>query len=514
MSNNELMSVILIGLMLVVLPMAGLYGMFKKAGVPAWKALVPYYNVWTMIEIAGRPKYWFFLQFIPIVGWFITLGIFIEFVKPFGKFKFYQHAMASLVPFLYFIYIGFNKKDKILGLDIVKKHKKSPAREWIDAAVFAVVAATIIRTFVFEAYTIPTGSMEKTLLINDFLFVSKFSYGPRIPNTPLAIPFVHNTLPFVNSKSYSELIKIPYTRWFPSPVKRNDVVVFNFPAGDTVINRDEFQSGRPYYEVARELGHGNIDEGRKIIFSDPDDYPLVFRPVDKKENYIKRCVGLPGDSIQIKDDVIYIDGVKQDPPPFSQLHYIVTTNGQNLDPDVMKEEYNMSLESGDYGLLGDPKENKFKMLLTARGKDKMIKAGIIKNIELDYSYNGGGDGVMPYDNYHKWTRDNFGPVWIPQKDATITLTKENYAMYERAIRTYEGNKLEMRGDKIYINDKETNQYVFKMNYYWMTGDNRQDSQDSRYWGFVPEDHIVGQASLIWMSWDKGIRWGRLFNRIK
>jgi len=514
MSTNELLSVILIGLLLVMLPSIGLYGMFKKASVPAWKAFIPYYNIWTMIEIAHRPKYWFFLQFIPIVGWFITIGIFIEFVKTYGKFQFYQHAMASLLPMFYFVYIGFNKKDKYLGVDVVKKFKKSPAREWIDAAVFAIVAATIIRTFVFEAYTIPTGSMEKTLLINDFLFVSKFSYGPRIPNTPLAIPFVHHTLPFINTKSYVEWIKIPYTRWFPSPVKRNDVVVFNFPAGDTVINKDEFQSAVTYYEVCRELGHGNMDEGRKLVMSDPDEYPLVVRPVDKQENYIKRCVGVAGDSIQIKDDIIFINGERQEPPPASQLHYMVTTNGQSLDPDVMKEQYNMDLEKGDYSAIGDPKDNKFAMLLTTRGKDKMMKAGIIKKIELDYSYNGGGGAVMPYDTYHTWSRDNFGPVWIPKKGSSITLTKENYAMYERAIRTYEGNKLEMTGNKFYINGKETNQYTFKMDYFWMTGDNRQDSQDSRYWGFVPEDHIVGQASLIWMSWEKGIRWSRMFNRIK
>jgi len=514
MTNNELLSVILIGFLLVVLPAIGLYGMFRKAGVAGWKALVPYYNFWIVLDIAHRPKYWFFLQFIPIIGWFITLGICIEFVKPFGKFKFYQHALAALAPMFYFIYIGFNKKDKFLGVETVKKYKKSPTREWVDAAVFAIVAATIIRTFVFEAYTIPTGSMEKTLLVNDFLFVSKFSYGPRIPNTPLAVPFVHHTLPYTNAKSYVEWIKIPYTRWFPSAVKRNDVVVFNFPAGDTVINKDEFQSIIPYYDACRELGRGNIDEGRKIIMADPESYPLVMRPVDKQENYIKRCVGLPGDSIEIKDDVIYINGTRQEPPPNSQLHYVVTTNGQSLDPDVMKEEYNLEIEKGDYSAIGSPNENKFAMLLTTKGKEKMLKAGLIKSIELDYSYNAGGGSVMPFDNYHKWTRDNFGPVWVPKKGATITLTPENYAMYERVIHTYEGNKLEVRSDKFFINDKETNQYTFKMDYFWMTGDNRQDSQDSRYWGFVPEDHIVGQASLIWMSWEKGIRWGRMFNRIR
>jgi signal peptidase I len=512
MSSHQIFVVILIALVFVLLPAIGLYGMFRKAGVPAWKGLVPFYNTWVMLEIAERPKYWFFLQFIPVVGWFITLGICIEFVKTFGKFRFYQHVLTVVAGVFYFPYIGFNKKDKFLGTAVVKQHKKSSVREWIDAGVFAIVAATLIRTFVFEAYVIPTGSMEKTLLVNDFLFVSKFSYGPRIPNTPLAIPFIHHSIPYTNWKSYVEWIKIPYTRWFPSPVQRNDVVVFNFPAGDTVINKDEYQSAHPYYDVCRELGNGNIDVGRQIVLNDPDDYPIVVHPVDKQENYIKRCVGMPGDSIEIKDNVVSINRVEQEPPPFSQVHYIVITNGQQLDQDVMKEEYNLDFDKGDYVATGKP--NEFAMALTKRAKDKMIKVGIIKNIVVDYNYNGGGGPVMPYDNLHKWSRDNFGPVWIPKKGATVTLTAENYTMYERAIRTYEKNKLEMRGGKFYINDKETNQYTFKMDYFWMMGDNRQDSQDSRYWGFVPEDHIVGEASLIWMSYEKGIRWNRLFRKIK
>jgi signal peptidase I len=513
MTHHELLTVILIGLLLVILPSIGLYGMFRKAGVPAWKGLVPYYNFWTMLEIAKRPKYWFLLMLIPVVGWFIALGICVEFVKTFNKFKLYQHALTVFAGMFYFPYIGFNEKDKFVGTDVVKKHKKSGAREWIDAGVFAIVAATLIRTFVFEAYVIPTGSMEKTLLVNDFLFVSKFSYGPRIPNTPLAIPFVHHALPFSNAPSYLEWIKIPYTRWFPSPVKRNDVVVFNFPAGDTIINKDEYQSAHPYYDVARELGNGNIDIGRKVILNDPDQYPLIVYPVDKQENYIKRCVGAPGDTIEIKEDVVYINSLMQEPPPFSQLHYIVTTGGQQLDADVMKEEYDLDADKGEYATeMGN--QNLFSMALTPTSKNKMIKAGIIKNIKVDHSYNGGGGSVFPYDDLHKWTRENFGPVWIPKKGSTVTLTPQNFSIYERAIRTYEGNTLEEKNGSYFINNKQTNQYTFKMDYFWMMGDNRQDSQDSRYWGFVPEDHIVGEASLIWMSYDKGLRWSRIFKKIK
>jgi signal peptidase I len=520
MSSHQVFVLVLIQLIILLLPAVGLAKMFEKAKVAGWKAYVPFYNTWIMQKLGDRPLHWVFWQLIPIVGWFISMGIFVEFVKIFGRFRFYEHTLAALLPVVYFPYVGFNKDDRFLGPQAVRKYKKSTSREWIDAGVFAVVAAVLIRTFVFEAYVIPTPSMEKTLLVNDFLFVSKFSYGPRLPNTPMALPFVHHSIPFTNMDSYVEWIKIPYTRWFPAPVKTNDVVVFNFPDGDTVINKDGYQSERPYYWVCRyevgnggvDAGNGNIDSGRKIVLNDPDDYPIVVRPVDKQENYIKRCVGVSGDSIQIKDDVVYLNGKAQPAPPYSELHYVVTTNGQQLDADVMKDQYNLDVDKGDYAATG--RTNEFSMLLTAGGKDKMIKNGFCKSIQLDYGYNNGGGGVLPYDDFHKWTRDNFGPVWIPKKGATITLNEENYGMYQRAIRTYEGNKLEMKGGNIYINDKETNQYTFKMNYYWMMGDNRQDSQDSRYWGFVPEDHIVGSAALIWMSFDHGIRWGRLFNRIK
>jgi len=512
MSSTDVFYLVLIALLINLLPAIGLYGMFRKAGVASWKALVPFYNTWVMVEIAKRPKYWFFLQLVPIIGWFIALGILIEFVKTFGKFRFYQHALTVLTVGLYFIYVGYNKKDRFIGPEAAKKYKKSPAREWIDAAVFAIVAATLIRTFVFEAYTIPTGSMEKTLLINDFLFVSKFSYGPRIPNTPLAVPFVHHTLPFIPAKSYVEWIKIPYTRWFPAPVKRNDVVVFNFPAGDTVINKDEFQSQDPYYDVCRRLGNGNIDIGRQIIMNDPDDYPLVIRPVDKQENYIKRCIAIAGDTLQIKDQTVFLNGKAIDLPPKSETFYYVETGGQQLDETVMKEEYDVDINNGEE--FQQAGQNKYRMLLTARAKDKLVKSGLAKSMvkEMDTALVLGK--VYPFDNIHRWTVDEYGPIWIPKKGATLTLTAENYPIYERAIRTYEKNTLEQKDGKYFINGKETSQYTFKMDYFWMMGDNRHGSQDSRYWGFVPEDHVVGQASLIWMSWDKGVRWSRMFNKIK
>jgi signal peptidase I len=515
MSSHQIAILCLISLVLFILPSFGAYLLFRKAGRPAWQALIPLYNTWLMLRIAGRPVYWFFLQFIPVVGWFITLGILVEFIKVYGKFKFYEHVLAVFTAGLYFIYVGLDPKTKYIGPEGARKHKKGTTREWIDAGVFAVVAATLIRTFVFEAYTIPTGSMEKTLLINDFLFVSKFSYGPRIPNTPLAIPFVHNTLPVSNTKSYVEWVHIPYTRWFASPIKRGDVVVFNFPQGDTVIDKPDFQSQRPYYQVIRMVGNGNSDSGRQVVLSDPETYPIILRPVDKEENYIKRCVGIAGDTFQIKDQVIYINGQAQPFPPESETDYTVTTKGQPFDESVMKDEYEVDISSDNPDNIPDVRPNgppnQYTMLLTWRAKEKMQHSGLAQSIVANIDSE---RDVFPYFESGTWTRDNYGPFWIPAKGATLTLTPTNYPLYERAIRVYEHNDFEMRDGKFYLNDQQVTQYTFKMNYYWMMGDNRHGSQDSRYWGFVPEDHVVGEAALIWMSWSKGVRWGRLFRKIK
>jgi signal peptidase I len=518
MSSNQLLIVLLVSLFFVLLPGFGLSKLFQKAGVAPWKAYIPFYNTWEMIGIAERPKHWFFWQFIPIVGWFITIGIYIEFIKCFGKFAFWEHALTCLLPMVYFPYVGLSASTRFIGAKGVKHYQKSVAREWIDAGIFAIVAATLIRTFIFEAYTIPTGSMEKTLLINDFLFVSKLSYGPRIPNTPLAIPFMHHTIPGTSARSYSELIKLPYSRWFSSPVKRNDVVVFNFPNGDTVINKPEFQSAYPYYDVARKIGNGNLDSGRRFILNDPETYPLVIRPVDKRENYIKRCVAIAGDTLQVKDGRVFINGLPGFIPPQSQIYYEVETNGQPMDADQMKEVYNIDIENPED--VPSQAGNKFIMLLTAAAVDDMKAAGFAKSI-VPQLYKPElvdpklwNQNRFPYDTLHKWTEDYYGPVWLPAKGATLTLTPDNYALYERAIRVYEGNTLSVEQGQYKINGIVTNKYTFKMNYYWMMGDNRHGSQDSRFWGFVPEDHIVGEAWIIWMSLNKGVRWNRIFKSIK
>jgi signal peptidase I len=515
MPAEHVFVVYLVSFLLVFLPSFGLAKMFQKAGVPAWKAYVPFYNTWVMQELANRPKHWVFWQLIPVVGWFITPGIFIEFVKLFGRFRLWEHTLASLAAPLYFPYLGYSQDIHYVGTTGARRYVKQGWREWVDAAIFAIVAATLIRTFVFEAYTIPSGSMEKTLLVNDFLFVSKFSYGPRIPNTPLSIPFVHNYIPGTDNKSYTKAVQLPYIRWFSSPVKRGDVVVFNFPAGDTVINLPEYQSFRPYYTVLREQGGGNMAIGRKSVLADPGNYPLAVHAPDKTDNYIKRCVAVAGDMLEIKKGIVYINGTAQPFPAQSLMPYIVEFNREVATEELLKEEYDIDIANSEqiipYG------SNTHVVNLTASVVEK-IKASHSKAFTSITPYLEDSASYTPQmENFvfeHKWTVDNYGPVWIPKKGASLRLTPENYSIYERAIRTFEHNEIDMQNGAIVINGKQTDSYTFKMDYYWMMGDNRHGSQDSRFWGFVPEDRIVGKAWLIWFSWEGGPRWKRLFRTIK
>ncbi len=518
MPLNHFLTVYLISLLLLLLPAPGLSRLFVKAGLPAWKAYVPFYNTWLIQELNDRPKHWVFWQFIPVIGWFITPGIYIEFAKIFGRFSVLDHLGASLLAPLYFPWLAFQEQPAFIGSEGVKKHVKKGWREWYDAAIFAIVAATLIRTFVFEAYTIPSGSMEKSLLVNDFLFVSKFSYGPRIPNTPLSVPFVHNYLPFGSSKkSYVSEVQIPYIRWFASPVDRLDAVVFNFPAGDTVVNRPGYQSFREFQSLCRELGNGDVDAGRQFIFAHADTLPLAVHPVDKTDNYIKRCIAVAGDTLEIRAGDVYINGDKQTPPPYSVMSYLVTTNGQLLDPEIMESEYGVDLVKDVFMIRPD---QFYIQNLPARSVEKMVANGLVKLIQPDVLHPDSVDlrqwpnRIFPYDTTHRWTLDYFGPIWIPQKGATLQLTAENYPLYERAIRVYEKNDFEKQGDRFLLNGTVVSSYTFKLDYYWMMGDNRHGSQDSRFWGFVPEDRIVGKASLIWFSWEDGPRWNRLFRFVK
>jgi signal peptidase I len=519
MPLQHIFIVYLIGTLIVFLPSPGFAKLFVKAGVPAWKAYVPFYNTWVMQELTQRPKHWVFWQFIPVVGWFISPGIFIEFVKLFGKFSLGAHTAASLAGPVYFPYLGYKEDPKYIGPEAVKKHKKKGWREWVDAAIFAVVAATLIRTFVFEAYTIPTSSMEKTLLVKDFLFVSKLSYGPRIPNTPLSVPFVHNYLPFGSKrKSYSEIIKLPYMRWFATPVKRNDCVVFNFPEGDTVFNKPGYQSAAPYYDHLRRLDGTLDNNARQQYLADPDEWPIAVHPFDKTDNYIKRCVAIAGDSLKIIDGILYINNEKAFVSPTSSTYYTFTSS-KAIGEDDLKDAGIRLNQSEDNALANDFQSSsmtshKANLTLSELEKLKKIPGVNVSSIlaEIDSSMSG---NTFPYDtNYFHNTRDNFESIWVPKKGVTIQLTPKSIDLYKRCISSYENNKFEQRDGKVFINDKETTTYTFKWNYYWMMGDNRHKSQDSRYWGFVPETMVVGKAWMIWFSWENGPRWKRLFRFIK
>lgn len=377
-----------------------------------------------------------------------------------------------------------------------KKKKKSTLREWVDAAIFAIIAASIIRTFFFEAYTIPTPSMEKTLLVHDFLFVNKLAYGPRVPMTPLAVPFTMSTIPILNIRSYSNWPHFDYHR-LPGfgDVKRGDVVVFNFPEGDTVLKGNEAD----YYEMIRR-------RGREFVYN---NYTIETRPVDREENYIKRCVGIAGDTLQVINGVVYVNGKSEGMPPHSQKLHLVQTNGSVFNPNRLND---LKISPPKHM---DPTTSTYEFNLTPGDSANLSHFNMVKNItkELNTYID---PGIFPRDTAHfKWAADEYGPIYIPKKGATIPIDSSNIELYRRVIKSYEGNKLETKDGKIYINGKPADSYTFKMNYYWMMGDNRDNSLDSRYWGFVPEDHIVGKAWFIWMSYgEHGIRWKRLFSGIR
>ncbi|HQE11413.1 MAG TPA: signal peptidase I [Flavipsychrobacter sp.] len=390
--------------------------------------------------------------------------------------------------------LAFWKKDS------TPKKKKSTLREWFDAAVFAIVAATIIRTFFIEAYTIPTGSMEGSLLVNDYLFVSKMSYGPRVPMTPLSVPLVHNTLPITGGKSYSESVQWDYRRWWGfGKVERNDVVVFNFPHGDTVMMESPNED---YYAKVREMG-------REAVWS---SYTVISRPVDKTDNYIKRCVGVPGDVLELKNAVLYVNGQPATSFPHSKLLYQVVTNGKPIDADAL-EENEIEVAGGNGNVY---------LLFIENDQVEVVKK--LQNIVqvVPFTKTPGDVGsirewTFPQDTTNfKWNVDNFGPMTVPKKGVTVKLTPQNIALYRRIISVYEKNTLVETATAFEINGKPADSYTFKMDYYWMMGDNRHNSLDSRFWGFVPEDHVVGKASFVWLSYKESLfspRWSRLLRTV-
>ena len=403
---------------------------------------------------------------------------------------------------------------------------------WVDAIVFALVAVYFVHLYLFQNYVIPTSSLEKTLLVGDYLFVSKVNYGPRKPQTPLSMPLTQHTMPVLGCKSYIDAIQWDYERVAGfEDVERGDIVVFNYPAGDVATTNPEvIDVHARCYAYGMELNpqlHG-IDtmsaalayplyneiynDGMKCIKSYPQQFgEIVYRPVDRRENYVKRCIGLPGDSLEIIDKQVYINGKITPLPKNAQFDYNVQLK-RKMSEELRRE---LGISQDDlaslysYGQLPLTKENYQKL---------KANTALVKSISI--VDNNTTQGIYPLNGNTGWSNDNYGPIWIPKKGASVGLTLDNLAIYERPIVAYEGNKLEVKNGNIYINGKVADSYTFKMDYYWMMGDNRHNSADSRSWGFVPEDHIVGKALFVWLSLDKDrgwfdgkIRWNRMFRGV-
>ena len=438
-----------------------------------------------------------------------------------------------VIPFIFDVYI--TKKIKWQWW----KDAERPVRfvmSWVDALVFALVAVYFINQFFFQNYVIPSSSLEKSLLTGDYLFVSKVSYGPRIPQTPLTMPLTQHTLPVFNCKSYIGWPHWDYRRVKGlGHVKLNDIVVFNYPSGDTLCTNEQWQS-RDYYQLAYTFGEQILQGqsqstinvaglnpiqqrryyeqayamGRKYILDNmPTFGSIITRPTDRRENYVKRCVGLPGMTLQIKNRIVYLDGKPNKEPDNVQYTYYVKLK-QDL-PEELLQQLDISSEA-----LTSLNQAGYLPLTKASAKALAARKDLVASIRLNTDADP-NDALYPLNAYTGWTRDNYGPIWIPKKGATVKLSMKNIAIYERPIKVYEGNQLDVKNGRIYINGKLATSYTFKMDYYWMMGDNRHNSADSRYWGFVPEDHIVGKPIFIWWSHDadhkgfSGIRWSRLFN---
>lgn len=513
----------------------GLSLFFSKAGKTSWHAFVPYLRIKALTEIFKKTQWkWILMSFIPVVNIFVYTNLLGEISNSIRKFAFWEHTLAVVFGWAWLPFVLSKEEVTFHGIGGVPEGQVPPTvgkgREWLDAILFAIFAAYFIRTFVFEIYTIPTSSMEGTLKVGDFLIVSKFAYGARVPNTPIAFPLVHHSFPqwlpiLGGKKSYLEWIKLPYKR-LPKiqDVKRNDMVVFNFPANDTTTK--EYDSARPYYDLVRQAESEGIPEPRKFI---NERFTVISRPVDKRENYIKRCVGMPGDKLQVKESQLLInDSPAFEPEHLQFTYYLKGANKLALNiPGTKNFTINKAFlhKLLELGIAEKEIETTDRENLIRVYTDKNIAKEIetfsdvetvtkwVHNSDEEFQ-----DKKRMYPNTDKAFRfnvDNYGPITIPYKGYTISLNKENYLMYERAIRVYENNDLSIKNGKAYLNGEVAKEYTFKMDYYWMMGDNRHRSQDSRYWGFVPEDHVVGKAWILIASMGEyeGFRFDRVFKLI-
>jgi len=480
-------------LLIQVVHFLGTWKLYQRAGRKAWEAAVPVYNAVVLMRIINRPWWWVILMFIPIVNLIIIPVIWVETIRSFGKNSTTDTFAVIITLGLYIYYVNYATDNKY----IVDRDLKpgSEAGEWISSILFAVIAATIVHTYFMQPFTIPTSSLEKTLLVGDFLFVSKFHYGARVPKTAVAFPMVHDTIPFLGVKSYLNEPQIPYLR-FPGfeEIERNDIVVFNWPV-DTV--RKFFDRSGKHYE----------------------------KPIDKKSNYVKRAVGVPGDSLSVIDGYVHINGKQLELPERAkpQFSYVGQTKGQPFNPQSLYKLYDIT-----DGYRYNPNNNAFFFQgLTNETFERLKNHPNVASIERYVDSAGNkNSSIFPNDGKRNWNNDNFGPIYIPKKGVTVDITPESMAFYKEIIETYEGsefkldNKLKINGTQVLLNGQPIDSYTFKQDYYWLMGDNRNNSEDSRTWGYVPANHVVGKPVFVWLSWDSNasgfdkIRWERVFTTVK
>ena len=468
----------------------GTWKLYEASGRKRWEAAIPVYNAIVLMKIIGRPTWWTILLFIPIINLIIFPVIWTKTLRSFGKRSGLDTFLGIITLGFYIYYVNYTQKLEYRADRGLSPQNK--AADTVSSLLFAVVVATIVHTYFIQPYTIPTSSLEKSLLVGDFLFVSKMNFGARVPMTTVGLPMVHDSIPLTKSKSYLTWPQLPYMR-LPGiqNIKRTDIVVFNWPV-DTVYR---------FFDTSKRR---------------------AYKPVDKKSNYVKRCVGIPGDNLSIKDGIVYIDGKILQLPERAkpQFSYKIAIDGKTpIDFETLYKELDITDPSGFIN--ETTKDTIFMSALTEVGAKRLKNTpgvtAVIRQISRDIDKANYGKGVFPHIN--KWNSDNYGPVYIPEEGKTVALNSETLPFYKTIIDDYENNDLKVNGTEIRINGKVATSYTFKQNYYWMMGDNRHNSEDSRYWGFVPENHVVGKPIFIWLSIDpngKGInkiRWDRVFTTV-
>ena len=522
-------------LVIQILHFLGTWKLYVRAGRKAWEAAIPIYNGVVLMQIINRPKWWIILLFIPVVNVLMFPVIWIETIRTFGYYKKSDSLLVILTLGLYIVYINY-ATDATYNAERSLK-PRSEVGEWVSSITFAIIAATLVHTYFMQPFTIPTSSLEKSLLVGDYLFVSKFHYGARVPSTVIAAPMVHDSLPFTGTASYLKKPQLPYTR-LPGlqRIKNNDIVCFNWPA-DTLATMWGDTSGE-----------------------------FTYKPVDKKTNYVKRSVGIAGDSLEIRNGYVYINGKKNELPYRAKIQFYYTYESKSvIDGNTFPQFLIKKERTGVYRILSEYWNN-------PKVQEAIKKNGSLSKISSDSLYTevAGGinpdfarrlkmesvatkininltedevvllkkypqtvsvkklnfsadNAIFPHIASNKWSQDNFGPIYIPKAGAKVKLDLNSLPYYEQIIKNHENNDLAVVGDAIFVNGEKVDSYTFKQDYYWLMGDNRHNSLDARYWGYVPFDHVLGKPVMIWFSWDanassfgakiKSIRWDRMFTTV-